>query len=62
MTQFDQESVKGTDIEGDEELDDDAVKDAEEGDGAAKVGDTIEEVTSPSEAAPETQTSGETIA
>lgn len=46
MTQFDHESVKGTDLDS-EELDDDALEDAEQDASTVTVGDTVEEATAP---------------
>lgn len=46
MSQFDHESVKGTEL-GDEEVDDETLQDIDDGEGAVKVGDTVDEVTAP---------------
>lgn len=46
MNKFDQESVKGTDIEDVEELEEE-LQDALEEDGTVKVADTAEEITAP---------------
>lgn len=48
MTQFDHDAVKGTDVDGDQELEDETVQDVVEDEGLAKVSETAEAAPEPS--------------